>query len=193
MSTTTSQSTPTVPATAQTDLYANFITTAVNDNVELQKQQIAIHALEKEFGLECIQKHRPWTWIAKKGGQWIPYYKFASIDSLTRETAYDEYTIGLNGHFSITALNAKWGPKWRANQSNESSRRNKFYALVDELLKERRWDREKVFGFLNAIAPISSNSDNENFTTLSNWIRYLPMNKGRYYNELIELSRTFYK
>lgn len=164
---------------------------------EHEDQKAAMKVVLDMFGLVATQKHWPWTWESKgwkrDGFHWVPSYSFTDINGLTYKRAWEEYADGLDGHLSISKLNNLWGAKWRrGKQASENSRRNKFYSLIKALLGKPRWDRDRVFEFLNTRYPISSSSPNLNLRTTSAFMRYLAMDNSAFYEQILTDSTSFF-
>ncbi|PBK65749.1 hypothetical protein ARMSODRAFT_978191 [Armillaria solidipes] len=102
-STITSSNTPAVLSTLAT----THSPTVPSPAIQTDEQGQGMAALEKEFGVERIQKHK-WNWVeypSKRLSEWIPEYRYAN--GLDISGIYQEYIMGVDSHLSTKQLDAK--------------------------------------------------------------------------------------
>lgn len=131
----------------------------LSDDLSLRTKQLdALSALEMIFSYERLIKHE-FEWDTKYE-EWLP--RFARFWSppgnkkLTIEDVWRENKFGIEGHFSVQELNARWDARWRRNLKpikTEYSRRNKVILLLEKLCAKPNWNTEIAFRFLHEKFP----------------------------------------
>lgn len=154
-----SLSPPTQPATLNSGSWTvKYPTSFVlsQDAYERERQETAIHSLELKYGSTAvchIPCHR-FEWRKYPSGvvteEWLPFYIFKK--GLTVAEIWTEWTVGLEGCFSVRDLNDGWEARWRRNnagQKTENARRRKVVALIEALGNQPNWDTSLALRFLN--------------------------------------------
>ncbi len=163
--------------------------------IQTDEQGQGMAALEKEFGLERIQKHK-WNWVeypSKRPSEWIPEYKYAN--GLDINGIYQEYITGIDGHLSTKQLDAKWGSSWRAGQrglSSESCRRKKLITVIEKLGERKNWNVQLALRYLTSRYPIKSGPGSlKHLRTTRAFMSWLQQDDGETVREVLTGADTY--
>lgn len=124
---------------------------------EREQQEAVIQRLELKYNSGAAAHHIPhhrFEWRKYSSGavteEWLPFYVFKK--GLTVAEIWTEWTVGLEGCFSIRDLNDGWDARWRRNnagQKTENARRRKVVALIEALGNQPDWSTSLALRFLN--------------------------------------------
>ncbi|KAL1710337.1 hypothetical protein EV121DRAFT_266619 [Schizophyllum commune] len=155
------------------------------DPIQRQRDD-ALRRLKNMYGEDHLAHHQ-WTWIQSTTAapsRWVPTYRFARTRSIldatgctserpvTVDDIWEEHIVGLDGHLSISQLNAEWGSEWRRGNNSEKSeatRRGRIVELVTKLSQRPNWNSKLALKFLAQRYPIG----HPPFRTLRQFVEYI--------------------
>ncbi|KAF5381020.1 hypothetical protein D9615_004052 [Tricholomella constricta] len=155
--------------------------------------------LESKFSRDRLAKHQ-FEWIISsrrsQGNEFLPRYTFwtpkgQNVYPSVREI-WSEYKFGMDGHLSISELNAGWDARWRSQgpARTEMSRRNKIIGLIEDLSKNSNWRPDLALQYLETKYPIPTHTIPYLRTTRA-FIDRLQKQDKELRTEILEGSKTF--